>query len=126
MCGEEKKMLSEKLRFSLILAVICYFLLILLFLKRRDISLKYTLLWIFAGVAMGILVIWPETLVKITSFIGIETNMYGLFILAIAFLIAILMSITAIVSKQSDKIRSLTQTIAMLEKRIRELEEKYK
>lgn len=119
-------MLSEKLRFSLILAVICYFLLILLFLKRRDISLKYTLLWIFAGVAMGILVIWPETLVKITSFIGIETNMYGLFILAIAFLIAILMSITAIVSKQSEKIRSLTQTIAMLEKRVRELEEKYK
>lgn len=126
MCGEEKKMLSEKLRFSLILAVICYFLLILLFLKRRDISLKYTLLWIFAGVAMGILVIWPETLVKITSFIGIETNMYGLFILAIAFVIAILMSITAIVSKQSEKIRSLTQTIAMLEKRVRELEEKYK
>lgn len=38
--------------------------------------------------------------------------------------IEILMILTSIVSKQSDKIRSLTQTIGMLEKRIRELEEK--
>ena len=73
---------------------------------------------------MGILVIWPETLAKIISLIGIESNMNGLFILAIAVVIAILMSITSIVPKQSDKIRSLTQTIAMMEKRIRELEEK--
>lgn len=115
-------MIPDRLRISLICALICYFVLILIFLKRRDISLKYTLLWIFAGAFMGVLVIWPETLVKITSVIGIETNMYGLFILAIAFVIAILMSITAIVSKQSEKIRSLTQTIAMLEKRVRELE----
>lgn len=116
-------MISDKLRISLIIALICYFVLILVFLKRRDISLKYTLLWIFAGIFMGMLVIWPETLVKITSLVGIETSMNGLFILAIAFVIAILMSITSIVSKQSDKIRSLTQTIAMLEKRVRELEE---
>lgn len=116
-------MIPDKLRISLICAVAIYFILILVFLKRRDISLKYTLLWLFAGVFMGVLVIWPESLVLITGLIGIESNMNGLFILAIAFVIAILMSITAIVSKQSDKIRSLTQTIAMMEKRIRELEE---
>ena len=44
----------------------------------------------------------------------------------IAFVIAILMSITSIVSKQSEKIRSLTQTIAILEKKIREQEEELK
>lgn len=116
-------MIPDKLRISLICALVIYFALILLFLKRRDISLKYTLLWLFAGAFMGILVIWPESLIKITQAIGIESSMNGLFILAIAFVIAILMSITSIVSKQSDKIRSLTQTIAMMEKRIRELEE---
>lgn len=116
-------MIPDQLRISLICALVIYFALILLFLKRRDISLKYTLLWLFAGVFMGILVIWPETLAKIIALIGIESNMNGLFILAIAFVIAILMALTSIVSKQSDKIRSLTQTIGMLEKRIRELEE---
>lgn len=118
-------MIPDKLRISLIFALVIYFALILLFLKRRDISLKYTLLWLFAGAFMGVLVIWPEFLTKITNAIGIESNMNGLFILAIAFVIVILMSITSIVSKQSDKIRSLTQTIAMMEKRIRELEETY-
>lgn len=116
-------MIPDQLRISLICALVVYFVLILLLLKRRDISLKYTLLWLFAGVFMGILVIWPESLTKIISVIGIESNMNGLFILAIAFMIVILMALTSIVTKQSDKIRSLTQTIAMMEKRIRELEE---
>ena len=116
-------MIPDKLRISLICGIIVYFILILLLLKKREISLKYTLLWLAAGMFMGILVIWPEILHMIISKIGIESNMNGLFILAIAFVMVILMSITSIVSKQSDKIRSLTQIIAMMEKRIRELEE---
>lgn len=116
-------MIPNQLRTSLLLAVICYFILMLILLKRKAISLKYTLLWMVAGVVMAIMVMWPETLRFISSLIGIESNMNGLFILAIAFVIMILMSITSIVSKQSEKIKSLTQTIAMLEKRIRELEE---
>ena len=119
---EEKRMIPDRLRLSLILAVIAYFILILWLLKRREISLKYTLLWLFAGLCMGILVIWPESLMIIIRIIGIENSMNGLFILAIAFVIIILMSITSIVSKQNEKIRSLTQTIAILEKQLREQE----
>lgn len=115
-------MIPDRLRLSLILAVIAYFILILWLLKRREISLKYTLLWLFAGLCMGILVIWPESLMIIIRIIGIENSMNGLFILAIAFVIIILMSITSIVSKQNEKIRSLTQTIAILEKQLREQE----
>ena len=117
-------MIPDKLRVSLLLAVICYFALMLILLKKKAISLKYTLLWMVAGVVMAVMVVWPETLHLLISFIGIESNMNGLFILAIAFAIVILMSITSIVSKQSEKIKSLTQTIAILEKRIRELEER--
>lgn len=69
------------------------------------------------------MVIWPEALNMVIALIGIENNMNGLFILLIAFVIIILMSITLIASKQSEKINSLTQTITMLEKRIRELED---
>lgn len=124
--GEGERMIPDKLRISLVLVLIIYFILILLILKKREISLKYTLLWLFAGLCMGILVIWPKSLTIIISIIGIQGSMNGLFILAIAFVIAILMSITSIVSKQSEKIRSLTQTIAILEKKIREQEEELK
>ena len=115
-------MIPDKLRLSLIAALVLYFVLTLLLLKKREISLKYTLLWLFAGVCMGILVIWPELITIIIGMIGIESSMNGLFILAITFVIIILMSLTSIVTKQNEKIRLLTQTIGMMEKRIREQE----
>lgn len=117
-------MIPTTLRVSLIIVLLAYFGLILMFLKRREISLKYTLLWLLAGLLMGILVIWPEILSCIIRIFGIESNMNGLFIFAIGFILIILMSITSIVSRQNEKIRKLTQTVAMLEKRIRELEGK--
>ena len=50
--------------------------------------------------------------------------MNGLFALSVFFIIIILMSLTSIVSKQTEKIRTLTQENALLEERIRKLEEK--
>ena len=49
--------------------------------------------------------------------------MNGLFIIGIGFIVMILMAITSIVSKQNKKIRTLIQDNAILEKRVRELEE---
>lgn len=116
-------MIPTTLRIILIIAVISYFSIILVFLKKRSLTLKYTLLWMVAGIVLGIMVTWPNSLSFFIHLIGISDNMNGLFILCISFLIIILMSITSIVSKQSDKIKDLTQIIARMEKRIRELEE---
>lgn len=117
-------MFSDKLRIVLIIAVIVYFGLILHWLKIKALNLKYSLLWLLSGVAMGILVIFPETLLWVSRLTGIQTPMYALLIFAIAFAIAILMSITSIVSRQNRKIRTLIQENALLEKRIRDLESK--
>lgn len=115
-------MIPSTLRVVLIIGVIIYFIIVLMFLKNKALALRYTLLWLAAGVVLGVMVIWPQTLVAFIHILGISGNMNGLFILCIAFLIMILMSITSIVSKQADKIKNLTQTIAKMEKRIRELE----
>lgn len=71
---------------------------------------------------MGLLVIFPELLVRMIHMFGIEDNMNGLFIMCIAFILMILMALTSIASRQNMKIRSLVQEIAILEKRVRELE----
>lgn len=117
-------MIPATLRVSLILAVICYFIVILYFLKQRALNLKYTLLWLVAGFVMGLLVAIPELLVAIIRIFGIQDNMNGLFIFMIGFIILILLSLTSIASRQNSKLRTLTQELAILEKRIRELEEK--
>ena len=115
-------MIPATLRVTLIIAVICYFVIILYFLKQRALNLKYTLLWLLSGVVLGILVIYPELLSYIIHMLGIEDNMNGLFIIYIAFMLMIMMALTSIASRQNAKIRHLVQEIAIQDKRIRELE----
>lgn len=117
-------MIPYTLQITLSIAVICYFVIILFYLKKRMLELKYTLLWLMAGVVMGIMIFFPELLVWFVRLLGIESNMNGLFVLCFAFIIAILMTLTSIVSRQSLKIRTLIQEISMLEKRLREIEMK--
>ena len=115
-------MIPSTLRVILIVGVVVYFFTILMFLKNKAIVLKYTLLWLAAGVILGIMVIWPESLTLFVGMLGMTSNMNGLFVISIAFIVMIIMSLTSIVSKQAEKIKNLTQTISKMEKRIRELE----
>lgn len=116
-------MIPSTLKITLVVGIIVYFVIILMFLKNKAIALKYTLLWLAAGSVLGIMVIWPESLVFFVRKLGIVSNMNGLFVVCIAFVIMILMSLTSIVSKQAERIKNLTQTIAKIEKRLREIEE---
>ena len=116
--------MTAYLRIVLGLVVVIYFLLILHFMKRKMLSLKYTLLWLLSGFAMGILVIFPGLLDTFVKILGIATPVYGLSVFAIFFLLVIAMSLTAIVSRQTERIKDLAQENAVLEKRVRELEGK--
>lgn len=117
-------MIPGSLRVLLIFALVIYFIVILLFLKNKTLELRYTLLWLAAGIILAILVAWPVLLSKFVRLIGIQSNMNGLFIMAFAFTIMIMMSLTSIVSKQANKIKLLVQELAIMDKKIRELENK--
>lgn len=116
--------LPTNLRITLAIALAVYLILILIFLKNKAIELKYTLLWLLAGAAMGILIIFPDILPWFIHLIGVTDNMNGLFLICIAFLMMLLMELTSIVSRQSRKIRRLTQSQAILEREVRELKKK--
>ncbi len=116
-------MISSSLRLFLSIGLMVYFLLIFSLLRRKTLSLRYTLLWIFGGIGMGILLIFPELLNWFIHLVGIQLASNGLFAIILFFILIILISITSIVSKQSDHIKRLVQDNALLEKRIRELED---
>lgn len=116
-------MIPRTLQITLSIAVVCYFILILYYLKKRMLELKYTLLWLVAGVIMGVMIFFPQILIWFVRRLGIESNMNGLFVLCFTFIIVILMAITSIVSRQQMKIRILIQDMSMMEKRICELED---
>lgn len=116
-------MVPLKLQILMLVAVAIYFLLLFMLLRKRSLNLKYTLLWIFSGAVMLLLGVFPNLLSRMATMIGIATPTNALFAIMFFCVIIILMSLTAIVSKLNEKTKRLIQIIAMLEKRLRELEE---
>lgn len=119
----KKKLIPIKLRIELIVLLIIYFSIILILLKNKKISLKYTLLWLLTGVVFLILVLVPGILSGLCVLLGVQSTMNMLYLFLLGFMIMIMMSITSIISSQNRKIRRLTEENALLEERIRTIED---
>ena len=115
-------MISSKLQITMLLAVGIYFLIVFHLLKRKTLNLKYTLLWLASGVIMLMLAIFPQILRWLATLVGIYDPTNALFAFMFFCVIIILMSITAIVSRLNEKSKKLIQSVALLEKRVRDLE----
>ena len=72
-------MISRTLQSVMLLAVAMYFILLYLLLKKRSLHLKYTLLWIFSGVLMLALAVFPGLLDWFAGLIGIYEPTNALF-----------------------------------------------
>ena len=96
---------------------------VIVLLKQKKLYLKYALLWLLTGFVMMIVAIFPQVLERIFLLLGIQVYSNGIFAILFLFFMIILMSITSIVSILNNKVRCLTQEIAILEKRLREIEE---
>lgn len=116
-------MISRTLQIFMLLAVAVYFVLLFRLLKKRALNLKYTLLWLFSGVLMLMLAVFPQLLNWLSTLLGIYEPTHALFAMVFFCVIIILISLTSIVSKLNDKNKRLVQVIAILEKRVRTLED---
>lgn len=116
-------MIDIKLQIFMIVALAVYFWVLVSLLKKKRISLKYTLLWIFSGCLMLIIAIFPQVFGWISVLIGVEVPANALFAILFFCTLIILISMTSIVSKLNDSVKTLTQDVALLEKKVRELTE---
>ncbi len=113
--------MSNTLRYVMLIGVLFYFYCIFYFLKKKSLSLKYSLLWITTGIIMGVIALFPQIIYVFVKLIGIQTPVNGLYAICIFMMMLILISLTSIVSKQTERIKNLTQYIAILEKDVREI-----
>ena len=110
------------MRCAIILAIIVYFIVLVVLLKQKRLSLRYTLLWLFSGMILLLLVVFPQLLDGISSLLGFQVQSNALFAILFFFTLLIMMSLTSIISKQNGYIKKLAQHTALLEKRLRNLE----
>lgn len=115
-------MISTTLRYALLAALALYFVLLLVFIKKKTLLLKYSLLWMFSGVLMLILVLWPTILDWFAKTVGIASPVNALFAVMLFCTLIILVSLTAIASKNKEQVKELSQQVAIQEERIRKLE----
>ena len=115
-------MISIKLQIAMLIAIGLYFLIVLNLLRKKTLNLKYTLLWFASGAIMLMLAVFPKILGWFAALVGIYDPTNALFAFMFFCVVIILLSITAIVSKLNEKSKQIIQSIALLEKRVRELE----
>jgi len=105
-----------------LIGILIFFAVVFYLLKKKVLMTKYTLMWIFSGLVMAIVVIFPGLLKKFSMLVGISTPSNALFAALIFIILLILISLTSIISGLSATNIKLVQSVALLEKRIRELE----
>ncbi len=103
-----------------------FFAVILFMIKKQKLSVKYALIWLFAAFVLLVFAIFPYTVLVLRDILNMEMPVNVVFTIAIAFILLLLLSLSSIVTGFSLKIKKLTQQLAFLEKRVRELEDKNK
>lgn len=116
--------MSGRLRIILIILVILTNLYSFRQIRRGKMSLNHSLLWIFISLALLIVAIFPDIAFWISEKIGIGLPINMVFLSFSLFSIILFVYLTNVVSKTDRINRRLTQQIALLERRIRELEAK--
>lgn len=116
--------MSLTLRIFFISCIVLFFIVTLHYLLKKKLNLKYTLIWLLSILVLLIFAIFPNLVEKIGNFVGIISVTNAVFVFLIIFLVAIVFTLTAIVSHLNMRVSRLTQNQALMEKRIRELENK--
>ncbi len=114
---------SPTIRVLLLLGTICYLAMILFLLKKRRLTVKYAIIWLLSAVVLVIFALFPYVVLVLTDLLGMAVPSNTVFILAAAFMLLLLLSLSSAVSQFAQKITRLAQKNALLEERVRRLEQ---
>jgi len=108
--------------FCLILSVI---MIVYIFnsIKKNKLSLDQSIWWVIGTVVIFIFGCWPDLIIILAHLVGINYAPSLLFLLGIAFLLLLCLKNSLSVSELKEKNKELIQNAALLDERIRELEQ---
>ncbi len=91
-------------------------------IRRRRLRERYALLWLGTASVILVFATWRSGLHRLSDALGIAYPPNALFVLAMLFMLVLLLHYSTVISKLSDRSTTLTQRLALLEERLRELE----
>ncbi|MEG1863241.1 MAG: DUF2304 domain-containing protein [Oscillospiraceae bacterium] len=116
-------MLQEmRLQYLLILGAFSLLVMIIWLIKKGKLEVKYAIIWLTFSFVMILFAVWPGLVFILGDIIRVINPVNFIFLTQIIFILLILLSVSAVISGFSKKIKRLAQSNALLEKRVRELE----
>ncbi len=90
-------------------------------IRRRRLELKYALSWLIAIVFVLVLDCFPTLLTRISRMLGIWAPVNMIFFLGFCFSLLIIFTLTVTLSRMSERVRRLSQAVALNEEKIEKL-----
>lgn len=90
--------------------------------RKRKLELKYALVWFLVGGVVLLFDVFPQLLNVIAQMLGVGAPVNMLFFLGFVFSLLIIFTLTLSMSKMSEKVKRLTQEVALLEEKINKKE----
>lgn len=91
-------------------------------IKRNKLLLKYSLMWILLSVLLLVFAIIPQPIFSLAHMLGFDVSSNFIFTAAIFFLLLLCLGQSRAISQQVAKTIRTTQEIALLNKRLEDLE----
>jgi hypothetical protein len=106
-----------------LIASVVLILVVLELIRGRRLKERYALLWLVTGVVLLVLSAWRDGLNTIAGWLGVSGYPPAiLFAAAILFVIVVLLHYSTVLSKLDDESTVLAQELAILRRRVEELE----
>jgi hypothetical protein len=93
-------------------------------IRSRKLRERYALLWLATAGVILLFAAWRSGLHHLSDALGIAYPPNALFVLALLFVLVLLLHFSTVISKLSDRSTTLTQQLALLEERLRQVEDK--
>lgn len=108
-------MMTIRLQTIICICLMVAFAAIISMVRKRKLELKYALSWLFAILFVLILDCFPMLLSRLAGFLGIWAPVNMIFFLGFCFSLMIIFVLTVTLSRMSERIRKLSQAVALYE-----------
>ncbi len=103
----------------LILTSIGFFIFILKMLKAKKLEFKYSIVWIILSFSFIVLSIFPKIVRYVADILHIIEPVNAVYLIIIFFLLVIVFTLTVALSRNSNRVKALTQEIGILKLEIK-------
>lgn len=105
--------MTPLLRIEMILIAIIMIAIVINSVNKKKMCIQYSLVWIFISVLLLVIAIFPEIVFFLCDILDIQTPSNLIYLAGIFALLLVSFFQTLIISKQSEQIKFLIQTISI-------------